>query len=148
MIRSADHFTVAVRDPEAAIAFFGLLGFVPDHVAEIDGGEPAAYMGMPDMHADHITLVLEGAEPRFEVQLLHFRDPEPAGSFAVEHESRRARVGLNHLALRVDDLAAVRAHLGANGVHPLADEMDYIGRRLQMFGGPDGVTIELVETRA
>jgi catechol 2,3-dioxygenase-like lactoylglutathione lyase family enzyme len=137
--------TIAVRDAGAAIAFFRLLGFSVGHVAEIDGGEPAAYMGMPSMHADHITLVLDGAAPRFEVQLLHFRDPVPDGSFAVAEQSRLARVGLNHLALRVDDLAATRAHLVAHGVRPLTDEMDYISRRLQLFAGPDDVTIELVE---
>jgi len=145
MIRHPDHVTIAVRDVEAAVAFFALLGFVEAHVAEIDGGEPAAYMGMPTMHADHITLVLDGADPRFEIQLLHFRDPVPDASFTVDAESRRARVGLNHLALRVDDLAAARAHLVAHGVTPLNDEMDYISRRLQFFPGPEGVTIELVE---
>ena len=54
-------------------------------------------------------------------------------------------MGLNHLALRVDDLASTRAHLLAHGVRALNDEMDYISRRLQFFEGPDGVTIELVE---
>lgn len=36
----------------------------PDHAAEIDGGVPASYMGMPEMRADHLTLVLDGAERR------------------------------------------------------------------------------------
>lgn len=147
MVRHPDHVTIAVRDPEAAVAFFAVLGFVRDHVAEIDGGVPAAYMGMPSMHADHITLVLDGADPRFEIQLLHFHQPAPEASFAVERASHFARVGLNHLALRVDDLAATREHLVAHGVRSLGDEMDYIGRRLQLFEGPDGVTIELVEAR-
>jgi catechol 2,3-dioxygenase-like lactoylglutathione lyase family enzyme len=147
VILHPDHVTIAVRDVDAAIAFFGLLGFVEAHVAEIDGGEPAAYMGMPTMHADHVTLVLDGADPRFEIQLLHFHEPVPDASFTVDAQSRRARVGLNHLALRVDDLAATRAQLAAHGVAPINDEMDYISRRLQFFEGPDGVTIELVEAR-
>ena len=145
MIKHPDHVTIAVSDRDAAVEYFALLGFVTDHIAEIDGGEPAAYMGMPTMHADHITLVLEGASPRFEIQLLHFRDDPPAESFAAGSPSNRARLGLNHLALRVDDLADVRARLVAHGVQPLNDEMDYIGRKLQFFAGPDGVTIELVE---
>lgn len=148
MIRHPDHVTIAVRDQEAAIAFFGLLGFSTDHLAVIDGGVPASYMGMPDMHADHITLVLDGAEPRFEIQLLHFHDPVPEGSSVADAPSHHARVGLNHLALRVDDLGATRAHLEAHGVRALNDEMDYISRKLQFFEGPDGVTIELVEGRA
>ena len=145
MILHPDHVTIAVRDANAAIEFFSLLGFVKEHVAEIDGGEPALYMGMPALRADHITLVLDRADPRFEVQLLHFRDPLPEESFAVSQASRFARVGLNHLALRVDDLAAARERLVAHGVRPLNDEMNYIGRTLQFFEGPEGVTIELVE---
>ena len=76
MILNPDHVTIAVADAGPAIEFFALLGFRKDHVATIDGGEPAAYMGMPDMKAQHITLVLEGAEPHFEIQLLEF-DPTP-----------------------------------------------------------------------
>src|SRR6201987_3158917 len=69
VVRNPDHVTVAVADGAAAIPFFELLGFTQQHVATIDGGPPARYMGMPDMEARHITLVLEGAEPRFEIQL-------------------------------------------------------------------------------
>jgi catechol 2,3-dioxygenase-like lactoylglutathione lyase family enzyme len=139
--RNADHVTLAVRDKDAAIAMLGLLGFRLDHLAEIDGGVPAAYMGMPDMRADHLTLALDGP-PRFEVQLLHFQ-PEPTDG-AVE-PSNHLRVGFNHLALRVDDLDEMAAHLEANGVRRLNDAMSFIGRRLQFFEGPEGVTIELVE---
>ena len=143
MLRTPDHVTVAVADAAPAIEFFALLGFRKDHVAMIDGGEPAAYMGMPDMKAEHITLALEGAEPRFEIQLLAF-DPTPADD-PGEHPTNRRRRGYNHLALRVDDIAAATAHLEANGVAMLSDEMDYISRRLRLFEGPEGITLELVE---
>jgi catechol 2,3-dioxygenase-like lactoylglutathione lyase family enzyme len=143
MFRNPDHITLAVRDPEAAIAFFALLGFRTGHVAVIDGGEPATYMGMPTMHADHITLVLEGSEPRFEIQLLHFEAPAP-GEPDPEPTNHRL-LGFNHLALRVDDLAAATDHLVANGVVMLSEEMDYISRRLRFLAGPEGITIELVE---
>jgi catechol 2,3-dioxygenase-like lactoylglutathione lyase family enzyme len=71
-----DHVTIAVANAATAIEFFELLGFRKQHVTMIDGGPPARYMGMPDMEAQHITLALEGAEPRFEIQLLEF-DPRP-----------------------------------------------------------------------
>jgi catechol 2,3-dioxygenase-like lactoylglutathione lyase family enzyme len=143
LLLNPDHVTVAVADAQAAIAFFELLGFHKDHVAVIDGGEPARYMGMPDMKAEHITLVLEGAEPHFEIQLLEF-DPTP-GADPGEQPSNRRRRGYNHLAFRVDDIHAVTDHLLANGVKMLSDEMDYISRRLRFFEGPEGVTLELVE---
>ena len=141
--RNPDHVTVAVADPDAAIEFFGLLGFSRGHVATIDGGAPAVYMGMPDMKAQHITLVLEGSEPRFEIQLLVF-DPTP-GADNGEHPTNLRRRGYNHLAFRVDDIEATTAHLVAKGVTMLSDEMDYISRKLRLFEGPEGITFELVQ---
>jgi catechol 2,3-dioxygenase-like lactoylglutathione lyase family enzyme len=143
VLRNPDHVTVAVADAATAIEFFALLGFREEHVATIDGGVPAQYMGMPDMKAQHITLVLEGAEPRFEIQLLEF-EPTP-GDDPGEHPTNRRRRGYNHLAFRVDDIAAVTAHLVANGVTMLSDEMDYISRKLRFFEGPEGITLELVQ---
>lgn len=143
MIRNPDHVTIAVADAAAAIEFFALLGFHQRHVATIDGGEPARYMGMPDMKAQHITLALEGSEPHFEIQLLQF-DPEPPDD-PGEHPTNHRRRGYNHLALRVDDIAAVTSHLATNGVRFLSDEMDYISRRLRFFEGPEGITLELVQ---
>jgi hypothetical protein len=67
VLRNPDHVTIAVADGPGAIEFFALLGFRKDHVATIDGGEPARYMGMPTMKAQHITLVLDGVEPHFEI---------------------------------------------------------------------------------
>ena len=63
MFLDPDHVTIAVADAEPAIEFFALLGFQKEHVATIDGGLPARYMGMPRMKAQHITLALEEAEP-------------------------------------------------------------------------------------
>jgi catechol 2,3-dioxygenase-like lactoylglutathione lyase family enzyme len=142
-VRNPDHVTIAVADRAAAIAFFALLGFRETHVAHIDGGEPARYMGMPGMKAEHITLVLADAEPRFEIQLLAF-DPVPPPDRAA-HPTNLRRRGYNHLAFRVDDIAATTRHLVANGVAMLSDEMDYISRRLRLFEGPEGITLELVQ---
>jgi catechol 2,3-dioxygenase-like lactoylglutathione lyase family enzyme len=143
LFRNPDHVTIAVANAATAIKFFGLLGFRKHHVEMIDGGAPARYMGMPDMKAQHITLALEGAEPRFEIQLLEF-DPMPPDDPGEQPTNLRRR-GFNHLALRVDDIGAATSHLVANGVKMLSDEMDYISRRLRFFEGPEGITLELVE---
>ncbi|MBA7468288.1 MAG: transposase [Bradyrhizobium icense] len=143
MMRNPDHVTIAVADAERAIAFFALLGFRKDHVATIDGGVPARYMGMPGMKAQHITLVLEGAKPHFEIQLLAFDGP--AGSDPGAHPTNLRKLGFNHLAFRVDDIEETTAHLTANGVTMLSEEMDYIGRKLRLFEGPEGITFELVQ---
>ena len=143
MVRNPDHVTVTVSDAAGAIQFFEVLGFRKDHVATIDGGVPARYMGMPDMKAQHITLALEGSDPRFEIQLLEFDPPPPDDP--GEHPTNRRRRGYNHLAFRVDDIDAVTNDLVANGVKMLSDEMDYISRKLRFFEGPEGITLELVQ---
>jgi catechol 2,3-dioxygenase-like lactoylglutathione lyase family enzyme len=143
LLRNPDHVTIAVANATPAIEFFELLGFQKQHVAMIDGGAPAKYMGMPDMRAQHITLALEGAEPRFEIQLLEFTPtpPEDPG----EHPTNLRRRGYNHLAFRVDDIESATADLVSNGVKMLSDEMDYISRKLRLFEGPEGITLELVQ---
>jgi catechol 2,3-dioxygenase-like lactoylglutathione lyase family enzyme len=143
MVRNPDHVTIAVADPAAAIEFFALLGFHEQHVQTIDGGPPARYMGMPDMKAQHITLVLEGAEPHFEIQLLAF-DPSPPED-PGQHPTNLRRRGYNHLAFRVDDIESATRQLMANGVRMLSEEMDYISRKLRFFEGPEGITLELVQ---
>jgi catechol 2,3-dioxygenase-like lactoylglutathione lyase family enzyme len=143
MILNPDHVTIAVADAGTAIEFFALLGFKKDHVATIDGGIPAQYMGMPRMKAQHITLVLEGSKPHFEIQLLEF-DPISAIDPGA-HPTNLRRLGFNHLAFRVDNIDATTAHLVDNGVVMLSDEMDYIGRKLRLFEGPEGITFELVQ---
>jgi catechol 2,3-dioxygenase-like lactoylglutathione lyase family enzyme len=146
MVRNPDHVTIAVADGAAASAFFELLGFTLQHVAVIDGGAPARYMGMPDMKARHLTLALDGAAPRFEIQLLEFT-PTPPGD-PGERPTNLRRRGYNHLAFRVDDIDAATRRLVANGVKMLSDEMDYISRRLRLFEGPEGITLELVQWAA
>jgi catechol 2,3-dioxygenase-like lactoylglutathione lyase family enzyme len=143
VLRNPDHVTIAVADAARAIEFFALLGFRQERFATIDGGSPAQYMGMPEMKAKHITLALEGCEPRFEIQLLEF-DPTPPVD-PGEHPTNLRRRGYNHLAFRVDDIKTVTEHLIANEVTMLSDEMDYLSRRLRFFAGPEGITLELVQ---
>src|SRR5262245_23899904 len=76
MIQRFDHVTVVVRDLERARTFFGLLGFVEDKAVVIKGPVMDAYMGVPGIEADHVTLVLHGVAPRLEVQLLRYRHRE------------------------------------------------------------------------
>jgi catechol 2,3-dioxygenase-like lactoylglutathione lyase family enzyme len=77
MVKNFDHCTIVVRDLDRAKTFFGLLGF-KEAVSVVIAGEPfASYMGVPGIEADHVTLVLENASPRTEIQLLRYRHPEP-----------------------------------------------------------------------
>ncbi|HEX4775228.1 MAG TPA: hypothetical protein VFW74_00510 [Acidimicrobiia bacterium] len=76
MVQSFDHVTVVVRDVDAAQRFFRLLGFEHERTVTISGDVFADYMGVPAIEAEHVTLVLAGAVPRAEVQLLAYRRPD------------------------------------------------------------------------
>jgi catechol 2,3-dioxygenase-like lactoylglutathione lyase family enzyme len=71
-------------------------------------------------------------------------DPPP-GNDPGAHPTNLRKRGFNHIAFRVDDIEAATAHLVANGVTVLSDEMDYISRKLRLFEGPEGITVELVQ---
>jgi catechol 2,3-dioxygenase-like lactoylglutathione lyase family enzyme len=142
MIRHFDHVTVVVRDLAAARRFFGLLGFAEDKAVLISGPRFAQYMGVEGIEADHVTLVLAGATPRLEVQLLHYRHPQPLPEPAMDN---LARVGFNHICFAVDDLEATVARLQEAGVELRNRVMEFHHRRLVFLRGPEGITVELAE---
>src|SRR5262245_66487455 len=101
MVRNADHVTLVVRDVEAAKSFFALLGF-KDEIDVVISGEPlSTYMGIRDIESQHVTLVLQGCTPRFEIQLLHYMNPPVVEDPDI---TDLHRTGYNHLALRVENL--------------------------------------------
>jgi catechol 2,3-dioxygenase-like lactoylglutathione lyase family enzyme len=140
MIRHFDHVTIAVRDLEEAKRFFGLLDFEEVASVVIKGSPFDAYMGVPGIEADHVTMVLKGADPRTEVQLLRYRHPAAKEDPAIRG---LARLGFNHVCFAVDDIEAVLARMKANGFSARNEIMDFHSRRLVFLDGPEGVTIEL-----
>ena len=95
-------------------------------------------MGMPEMKAQHITLVLDGAEPHFEIQLLEF-DPTPGRDADPASTRRTCGVSATTTSRSASTTSKqATAHLVANGVAMLSDEMDYISRELRLFEGPQG----------
>jgi catechol 2,3-dioxygenase-like lactoylglutathione lyase family enzyme len=142
MVRRFDHVTIAVRDLDRARRFFGLLGF-KEAVSVVIAGEPfASYMGVPEMEADHVTLVLENASPRTEIQLLHYRHPEP---IADPHIGDLHEIGFNHVCFATDDLDADIRKIRENGFETRSEILDFHARRLVFLDGPEGVVVELSE---
>jgi catechol 2,3-dioxygenase-like lactoylglutathione lyase family enzyme len=144
MVRHFDHVTVAVRDIEAAKRFFALLGFEEAIATVISGSTMADYMGVPGIEADHVTLVLPGASPRLEVQLLRYRQPAVPADPSV---ARLDKLGFNHVCFAVDDVVAEVARLEAAGVKRRNEIMDFHGRKLVYVVGPEGIVVELAEWR-
>jgi catechol 2,3-dioxygenase-like lactoylglutathione lyase family enzyme len=142
MVRHFDHITLVVRDLEAAKRFFALLGFEHERSVVISGETFSAYMGVAGIEADHVTLVLQGAAPRAEVQLLHYRTPKPVPNPNVEDLHT---IGFNHVCFAVDDLDGESRRLRAAGIETRTDVLDFHGRKLVFLRGPEGITVELSE---
>ena len=142
MMRHCDHVTIAVEDIATARAFFELLGFEVEHDLVIAGEPFATYMNIDGLEAQHLTMALKGADPRFEIQLLNFHSPDPRPDPSA---GRLDKLGLNHLCFAVDDIDAEVARLTAAGVRFLSDVMDFNSRKLVFFEGPGGVVLELAD---
>lgn len=142
MVRRFDHLTIAVRDLDRARRFFGLLGF-KEAMSVVIAGEPfASYMGVPEIEADHVTLVLENASPRTEIQLLHYRHPD---SIADPHIRDLHRIGFNHVCFATDDIESEVRTMHENGFETRSGILDFHSRKLVFLEGPEGVVVELSE---
>ena len=140
MVKHFDHLTIVARDPDRAKAFFSVLGFREAISVVIKGEVFARYMGVPDMEAQHITMVLEGASPRTEIQILHYLRPD---MLPDPHIRELNKVGMNHVCFAVDDIEAEVARIRAAGFQTRNEIMDFHARKLVFIDGPEGVTIEL-----
>jgi len=142
MVKHVDHITIVVRDMEDAKRFFGLFGFKEDKSVVISGGKFGAYMAVHDIEAEHVTLALEDAHPRQEIQLLKYHRPEP---IVDPHITNLAKIGFNHICFAVDDIESEVATLTANGVKARNEIMEFNNRKLIYLYGPEGVTVELAQ---
>lgn len=142
MLQNPDHVTIVVSDVDRAKEFFALLGFEEEMTKVIGGEVMAAYMGIPGIEAEHITLVLTGCAPHFDIQLLKFHNPQ---ALPDPHIRDLHKVGFNHLSFAVDDIKSEVQRLKEAGVKFRNDIMDFRGLRLVFLEGPEGITLELVE---
>jgi catechol 2,3-dioxygenase-like lactoylglutathione lyase family enzyme len=142
MVKHPDHVTVAVHDPVAAMHFFALLGFKEVKSVVIAGQTFADYMGVPGIEAEHRTLVLANASPRFEMQLLTYRHPVASSD---PQAGDLCRLGFNHICFAVEDLDAEVARLTAAGVQLRNRVMEFQDRKLVFVAGPEGLVVELAQ---
>ena len=137
-----DHVTVAVTDLDAAVGWFGRLGFEQTKAVVVSGPELSAYMGIDGWEADHVTLRLTTAPVHQEVQLIRFHSP----SITVDPGTGDlARTGFNHVCFRVRDLPGTLARLESEGVRARSQVLEFHDRRLVFLEGPEGIVIELAE---
>src|SRR5262249_59568764 len=93
-------------------------------------------MQVPGIEAEHVTLVLAGAMPRAEVQLLAYQAPDPEDL---------SMVGFDHVCFGVDDLERELDRLRAAGIETRTAVLDFHGRKLVFLRGsprPSGVSAQ------
>lgn len=142
MVRNIDHVTVAVNDLDGAKAFFALLGFREEISTVISGAKFSSYMRIHALEARHVTLVLEGSKPRFEIQLLQYLSPQVPSDATLQ---RLDRPGYNHVCFAVDDIEREVERLIRAGVNLKNDIMEFHDRKLVFLAGPEGITVELAQ---
>ncbi len=140
MVKHFDHATIVVRDLDRAIAFFELLGFAQDKSVIIKGETFSNYMGVPGIEARHVTLVLVGATPRTEMQLLNYLTPVAVDDPRI---GDLHKIGFNHICFAVEDIEAAVATMAAHGFATKNQILDFHARKLVFLNGPEGVTVEL-----
>ena len=92
-------------------------------------------MGVPEIKADHVTLVLDHVSPRTEIQLLRYRNPDPLPD---AHIRDLHKIGMNHICFAVDDIEAEVAKLRASGFKTRNEIMDFHSSKLVFIDGPEG----------
>lgn len=152
MIRAIDHINIVVADLERSVRFYTeLLGFRLMKEATLSGEWIDRIVGLKRVKGRVAYVVAPDGEPRIE--LLHYE--MPAGAAVAANSSANTR-GLRHIALRVDDIAAVTAGLRAAGVEFFSDPVrvpagvvrhDQGEKTLVYFLDPDGVILELAQYR-
>lgn len=146
MSLSVSHIGICVSDLEGSLRFYrDGLGFEEVAAHEV-GEEFAALMEVEGVRVRSRMVRRDGVT----LELLAFDVPGTTGD-----PGRRPmnRLGLTHLSLRVDDLEAVAAAIGAFGGSVVASTrttLDLGGARLDFVycTDPDGVRIELMDLGA
>jgi hypothetical protein len=75
MVKHIEPVTIVVRDVAPAKSSLVPLDSDTNSRVVISGGKFSRYMGVDRIEAEHVTLVLTGAIPRMEVQLLKYHQP-------------------------------------------------------------------------
>jgi catechol 2,3-dioxygenase-like lactoylglutathione lyase family enzyme len=142
MVLNPNHMTIVVNDVEPAKKFFSLLGFEEGETKLISGETMEDYLGVPGIEAEHVTLVLKGCKPYFDIQLLKYNKPAPTQN---EHVRDLTAVGYNHMCFAVDDFDATIAKLKAADVKMRNGGMEFRNYKMAFIWGPEGITLELVQ---
>ncbi|MBW1931169.1 MAG: VOC family protein [Deltaproteobacteria bacterium] len=142
MIEGLDHINIVVSDLERAKRFFEMFGFTEIDASELRGEWISTIVKLKGVVARYVALALPASELRIE--LIKYENP---ASVKAPDLGKANKIGLRHLAFRVNDIEKEVERLKRNGVEFLSEVMVYkkLGKKLVYFCGPDGILLELAE---
>lgn len=131
---------IAVRDLEAAIAFFTDLGLILVGRDTVSGEWADTPVGLDGNHA-RIAL-LQTPDGRGQLELFEYIHPE-----AIESNPTRPNdIGMHRVAFSVDDIDKALETAARHGCHPLRGVATYgDAYKLTYLRGPSGILLMLAE---
>ncbi|MBD8062586.1 VOC family protein [Oceanitalea stevensii] len=135
-----DNVGIAVRDLDAAIAFFTDLGLTVLGRDTVSGEWTETAVGLDGNHAKIAMLQTPDGQARLE--LFEYLHPQ-----AIETEPTRPNeIGMHRVAFAVDDLDEALEVAARHGCHPLRGVATYEDLyRLTYVRGPSGIIVMLAE---
>ena len=135
-----DNVGIAVRDLEAAIAFFTDLGLTVVGRDTVSGEWTDTAVGLDGNHAKIAMLQTPGGEGRLE--LFEYLHPD-----AIETEPTLPNeIGMHRVAFSVDDIDEALEIAARHGCHPLRGVATYGDvYKLTYVRGPSGIIVMLAE---
>jgi glyoxylase I family protein len=131
---------IAVRDLEAAIAFFSDLGLTVVGQDTISGDWADTAVGLDGNHAR--IAVLTTPDGHGQIELFEYLHPD-----AIETEPTRPNeIGMHRLAFSVDDIEVALEIAARHGCYPLRGVATYQDiYKLTYLRGPSGILVMLAE---
>lgn len=131
---------IAVRDIEAAIAFFVDLGLSVVGRDTVSGGWADMAVGLDGNHAKIAVLQTPGGQG--QIELFEYLHPE-----AIETGlTLPNQIGMHRVAFSVDDIDAALAIAAAHGCHPLRGVATYEDMyKLTYLRGPSDILVMLAQ---
>jgi len=138
-----DNVGIAVRDIEAAIAFFTDLGLALVGRDTVSGEWADTAVGLDGNHAK--IAVLQTPDGHGRLEFFEYLHPD-----AIETEPTRPNeIGMHRVAFAVDDIDEALAIAARHGCHPLRGVATYEDSyKLTYLRGPSGILVMLAQELA
>lgn len=140
MAIALENVAIAVRDLDAAVAFFTDLGLAVVGRDTVQGEWADTAVGLD---GNHVRLaMLQTPDGHGRLELFEYLHPEAIETAPTQpHE-----IGMHRVAFSVDDLDAALATAARHGCHPLRGVATYEDAyRLTYLRGPSGILVMLAQ---